>query len=307
LEHNTSVAESAPLRGRFRSTAPARCSPSVAHRARAAMRHGVEAQRELGDDSSRISPCVFPCHLPAPEVGHRYAPPADVYLWAVPAKEADMQTIIAGGRGMSVRRRKPLRRFPVEVLSPAEAARLVAAVRGPTATAARNKALLAVMYRSGLRLSEALALCLKDIDAESGSVRVLSGKGGRARTSGIDDGALALVRAWLALRAAWGRGDGHPLFCSRTGRAVSDAYVRRLLPGLAERAGIFTRVHAHGLRHTHAAELRAEGVDVGIISKQLGHASLATTIRYLDHVAPAAVVAAIRGRDWCTAATATIR
>src|SRR5882724_10704911 len=48
-------------------------------------------------------------------------------------------------------------------------------------------------------------------------------------------------------------------------------------------AGIHKRVHAHGLRHTHAAQLQEEGVDIGIISKQLGHASISTTARYLDH------------------------
>ncbi|MCA9905334.1 MAG: site-specific integrase, partial [Anaerolineae bacterium] len=55
---------------------------------------------------------------------------------------------------------------------------------------------------------------------------------------------------------------------------------------------------AHGLRHTHAAELRTEGVDIGIISRQLGHRSIATTATYLDHIAPVAVTEAMRGRVW---------
>ena len=79
---------------------------------------------------------------------------------------------------------------------------------------------------------------------------------------------------------------------------VSSSYIRRLLNRLGEQAGIAKRVHPHGLRHTHAAQLRAEGVDIGIISKQLGHRSIATTARYLDHIAPWAVVEAIRGRAW---------
>jgi len=76
------------------------------------------------------------------------------------------------------------------------------------------------------------------------------------------------------------------------------AYIRRRLPNLAEAAGIHKRVRAHGLRHTHAAELRAEGVDIGITSEQLGHVSIATTIRYLDHTGPRAVVEAVAGRMW---------
>ena len=59
-----------------------------------------------------------------------------------------------------------------------------------------------------------------------------------------------------------------------------------------------TGVQLHGLRHTHAAELRAEGVDIGIISKQLGHQTIATTARYLDHIAPYAVVQAMQKRIW---------
>src|SRR5690349_888047 len=56
--------------------------------------------------------------------------------------------------------------------------------------------------------------------------------------------------------------------------------------------------HPRGLRHTRAAELRAEGIDIGIISKQLGHTSNATTARYLDHIAPLAVIAVLRQRTW---------
>lgn len=240
------------------------------------------------------------------------------------------------------RRRRPLRRFPAEILSPDEVLRLIAAVKGPAATAARNRAILALVYRSGLRISEALALCPKDLDfgpfplispargvATSasgvqrapdepgdgaacleqrpvgvcgGSIRVLHGKGGRARTVGIDAGALAIVAEWIEHRRAYapsvGNPDRRPLFCTRSGRRVTTAYIRRMLPRLADLAGIARRVHAHGLRHTHAAELRAEGIDIGIISKQLGHVSIATTIRYLDHIAPMAVIEAVGGRRW---------
>ena len=75
-------------------------------------------------------------------------------------------------------------------------------------------------------------------------------------------------------------------------------YVRVLLKRLAVRVGIDKRVHAHGLRHTHAAQLRAEGVDIAIISRQLGHTSITTTARYLDHLAPRAVIKAMRRRSW---------
>jgi site-specific recombinase XerD len=165
-------------------------------------------------------------------------------------------------------------------------------------TGVRNRALLALLYRGGLRLGEALKLRPKDLDLEHGAVRVLHAKGGRSRTAGIDPGAAAEVARWLALRGTWSLPPLAPVFCTASGRGVTQAYVRRLLPVLGARAGIEKRVHAHGLRHTHAAQLRQEGLDIGIISKQLGHRSIATTARYLDHICPLAVVEAMRGRSW---------
>ncbi len=79
---------------------------------------------------------------------------------------------------------------------------------------------------------------------------------------------------------------------------MASAYVRELLPRLARKAGIHRRIHAHLFRHTHAAELRSEGVDIGIISKQLGHKSIAMTSRYLDHIAPQQVIDTMRCRTW---------
>jgi integrase len=71
-----------------------------------------------------------------------------------------------------------------------------------------------------------------------------------------------------------------------------------LLPRLVSRAGIEKRVHPHGLRHTHATELAREGVSVGLIQQQLGHRSLATTDRYLRHIAPIQLITAIQDRRW---------
>ena len=115
---------------------------------------------------------------------------------------------------------------------------------------------------------------------------------------GIDPGGLHHLREWIDVRSEFNLNGCHPLLCTRTGTRMTDAYIRRLMPRLGQKAGIAKRVHAHGLRHTHAAELRAEGIDIGIISKQLGHRSIATTARYLDHIAPYAVVEAIHRRVW---------
>lgn len=190
--------------------------------------------------------------------------------------------------------------FPPEVLSREEVMALMGACAESPA-GIRNRALVVVLYRTGLRITEALALEPKDLDLGEGAVRVLRGKGGRSRTVGIDPGAVAVLNEWLAIREAWiveGRSIGAAVFCQRDGRRLESSYIRVLVPRLARRAGIEKRVHAHGLRHTHAAELRSEGVDIGIISKQLGHRSISTTARYLDHIMPTAVVEAMRERAW---------
>lgn len=189
-------------------------------------------------------------------------------------------------------------RFPPEPLTRAEALALVDAPNPRWPTGARNRALLALMYRSGLRVAEALALRPWDVDAESSTVRVLNGKGKKTRTVGMDARAFELVAEWLERRACLPTTDTSPLFCTLQGGAVYTSYVRAMIKRMAKRAGVRRRAHPHGLRHTMAAEMREEGVDVGVISKQLGHSSIATTARYLDHIAPAVVVKAMAGRDW---------
>ena len=193
--------------------------------------------------------------------------------------------------------------FPPEILTDDEVCRLLDAC-GTRPAGLRNRALIVVLYRAGLRINEALDLWPKDIDLQAGSIRVLHGKGSRARTVGIDLAAGAVVGHWLAIRAELGLGGRQPVFCTVSGGRVGDAYIRVLLPRLARKAGIDKRVHAHGLRHTHAAQLRVEGVDIGIISKQLGHRSIATTAHYLDHIAPQQVIETIRQRPWQPSASA---
>ena len=157
------------------------------------------------------------------------------------------------------RRPKPKRRLPPEVLTDDEVRALMAACSPKAPTGLRNRALIVVMYRSGLRVSEALSLRPKDVDYATGAVRVLHAKGGYARTSGLDAGALAVLRRWADARARWSVNGVHPILCTRSGLPLATGYVRRLLARLGRKAGIEKRVHAHGLRHTHAAQLRAEG------------------------------------------------
>ena len=190
------------------------------------------------------------------------------------------------------------RTFPAEVLTPDEVTTLIKACSNRAPTGIRNRALITSLYRGGLRLGEALALAPKDVDLNRGTVTVLHGKGDRRRTVGIDPGAVAIVSRWVDRRKALEPRRGAPLFCTLDGKPLHPSYVRTLLPRLAGKVGIARRVHPHGLRHTHAYELMWEGLPVPLIQRQLGHANLATTARYLDHIAPADVIAAMQEREW---------
>ncbi len=186
--------------------------------------------------------------------------------------------------------------YPAEILTADEVTALVRACSSRAPTGIRNRALIVLLYRGGLRIAEGLALYPKDVDRQAGTVRVLRGKGNRARTIGLDPEAFALLERWLDTRARRGLNSRYPLFCTLDGRPIDTSYVRHLLPRLAHKAGIETRVHAHGLRHTHAAELAREGMPVNLIQAQLGHSNLGTTSRYLAHIAPAELIEAMKKR-----------
>lgn len=158
------------------------------------------------------------------------------------------------------------RKFPAEHYSRDECLALLAAA-GDSWIGRRNQVLISVLWRSGLRLAEALALEPKDADFFGSTLRVLHGKGDKARTVGMDGQGSSLVRLWLDER---GEGlETAPLVCTRAGGTLKQSYVRALLPRLAEKAGVRKRVHAHGFRHTFAVELLREGVPVAHIQQLL--------------------------------------
>ena len=191
------------------------------------------------------------------------------------------------------------RKLPPELLTPEDVRALLAACSTTAPTGVRNRALVVTLYRAGLRLDEALALLPADVDVAAGLIHVGPRAGaGHAREAGIDAGALGLVRQWLRVRAALGIRADAPLFCTLSGGRIHPAYVRQLLPRLAEKAGISKRVHAQGLRFTHAAELAAEGLPAELIQEQLGHESLASTDRYLRRISAAERIDALQRREW---------
>jgi site-specific recombinase XerD len=175
------------------------------------------------------------------------------------------------------------KKYPAEPLTPAEVDSLIAQCSRRAPTGIRNRALLTLLYRSGLRVSEILALRPSDVNFDKHSIRLLDTKSGRAQTRGFHASADDALMRWTDKRSELGFRSG-PLFCTLDGGPVSDDYVRVLLRRVARKARVEKRVHPHGLRHTFASELSAAGTPVTVISKLLGHSSVATTVRYIDHL-----------------------
>ena len=189
------------------------------------------------------------------------------------------------------------RRLDADLLTTGEVELLLKACSPRAATGIRNRAMIALAWRSGLRIGEVLALQTKDIDLAAGTVVVQHGKGDKRRVVGLDAGTAALIERWVGTRGTIVKGRA-PLFCTLAGGPIEASYVRHLLPRLARRAGIEKRVHAHGLRHLFAVELEREGATLSAIRDSLGHGSAGTTDRYLRRLGAGAAVEFVRTRDW---------
>jgi len=186
------------------------------------------------------------------------------------------------------------KRYPAEPLTPAEVTAVISACSKRAPTGIRNRAMLTLLYRSGLRVSELIALRPADVDLDRHSIRLRSTKSGKAQTRGFHPSADDALARWLDTRKSLGLRNG-PLFCTLQGGPVSDDYIRGLLRRLGAKAGVTKRMHPHGLRHTFAVELEAAGTPVTVISRLLGHSSVAVTARYLDHLTNAQAVSALEG------------
>lgn len=161
----------------------------------------------------------------------------------------------------------------------------------------RLRALIAVLWRAGLRISEALALTETDVDERRGSLLIRHGKGDKRREVGMDPFGFEQLAAWLTHRVSLPVG---PLFCvidgPTRGRRWAATAARAELRQLAAEAGIRRRFAPHQLRHAHAVELAREGVAVNIIQRQLGHTDLGTTSTYLQGIDPSEIIDAVRSR-----------
>lgn len=158
-----------------------------------------------------------------------------------------------------------------EVLSVAEVNQLLNAITNP-----RYQAIAMVLYGAGLRVSEALALEVRDIDGARGVLRVRHGKGNKARE------VMLSPELYQWLRQYWARHQPPQpyLFASKAGKLPQASTIRDAFAEAAQAAFIKKRVTPHILRHSFATHLLEQGTDVHVVGALLGHASLKSTTRY---------------------------
>ena len=174
-----------------------------------------------------------------------------------------------------------------------EVDRLLSQPDGATAAGARDKSMLELLYASGLRVSELVALPLSAIDAAVGIVRV-RGKGGKERIVPVGDRAKEALATYLASARArlLGVRRSNDLFVTPRGSKMTRQGFWKLLGRYARLAGIVQNVHPHTLRHSFATHLLERGADLRAVQAMLGHADIATTQIY-THVDRARLKAVI--------------
>jgi integrase/recombinase XerD len=183
---------------------------------------------------------------------------------------------------------RPPRRLP-RTLSERDVVQLIETPDISRADGLRDRALLELLYASGLRASEALTLRIEDVNLSAGYV-VPMGKGSRQRLVPVGAHALTWVRLYLktARPALVKRADPGTLFVNRFGRTLSRQALWGLLKRCARRADVGTSVSPHTLRHCFASHLLERGADLRSVQAMLGHADISTTQIY-THLSSRAV------------------
>lgn len=150
----------------------------------------------------------------------------------------------------------------------------------------RLRALICLLWRTGMRIAEALALLESDLDPVKGSVIVRNGKGGKRRVVGMDPWGWDQLRPWLDERRLYPPG---PVFCvlegPTAGRGWEASQVRFEMHRLARDVGVRKRmIHPHAFRHAFASSRAREQMPWHLLQKQLGHADLRVLSRYLSGI-----------------------
>jgi len=186
-----------------------------------------------------------------------------------------------------------------KALSVEAAQRLLESEEGSAADLARDRAMFELLYSSGLRLAELVALDIDDgrLDLRQAEVTV-TGKGAKTRTVPVGSRARDALKDWIDKRGGIAAPGEKALFVGARGRRISPAVVGARLAAWARRRGLAERVHPHMLRHSFASHVLQSSQDLRAVQEMLGHASISTTQVYthLDFQALAKVYDAAHPR-----------
>ncbi len=202
---------------------------------------------------------------------HRFLP-AEAHLEADPTAAVDVPRVPQG--------------LP-KALAEDEVERLLGAVVGEEATARRDRAILEVLYGTGLRITELVGLSLADVDLDGAAARAL-GKGHKGRVVPLGRLAIDALAAWLhpTGRGAlapdrWARrGDAEAVFLNVRGGRLTRQGAWGIVRRYGDRVGLGERLSPHVLRHSCATHMLDHGADIRTVQELLGHASISTTQVY---------------------------
>jgi integrase/recombinase XerC len=185
--------------------------------------------------------------------------------------------LVAGNPAREVRAPKGQRKLP-QTLDPDQMGRLLE-IGSEDGFAGRDRAIMELLYSSGLRLAELVGLDLVDLDLRDRVVRV-TGKGGKSRIVPVGSEAVKALTVWLGQRGTMARADETALFVARGGRRVGRRTVQVRVAQWARRQGLNTRVYPHLFRHSFASHLLESGGDLRGVQELLGHSDISTTQIY---------------------------
>ena len=168
-----------------------------------------------------------------------------------------------------------------ETLSRDEVGRVLAAAAGTTPLELRDRAMLELLYASGLRVSELCGARLENLDLDKGFIRVI-GKGNKQRLVPVGGAARDALGRYLSngRPELVGKRTGGEIFLSVRGRKLTNQRIWQIIAALGRRAGLERDIHPHTLRHSFATHLLEGGADLRIIQEMLGHADISTTQIY---------------------------
>ena len=197
---------------------------------------------------------------------------------------------------------KPKTRRPLTLLTDEEVTRLIKACEKGF-TGWRLRAMIIMMYRAGLRISEACALNVEDLTFnENGTISVIvqCGKRRNRRTTFVDPDGAQVIKVYMAKRARqMPHADRGFMFPVRSGQRIpTRVEVYNCFKAAALRAGITKRCHPHALRHMCAINMYRHGISLVSIRNQLGHVSIATTDLYLRMLDPGELGREVMTMTW---------